>query len=264
MCCISRGSFMRLKKVVAIVVVIALIVGAVFLVLHHKEKPIWKSVKQAPVVSAIYGLGTVEANRSFNLASGVTNYIRKFYVDLGESVKKNQVLVSYLDGHSVRSPFDGVVTAKMSNVNEVISPQTNVLTVTDLSDPYLLVSLDQDSLLKLDNVKQVRINFEALPNDVFTGTVTAIYSHDSNFYIRIAPKGLSKKILPGMTADVALVTHNKENSLLIPLSSIKQGKVIYRVGKQVSTVQVQIGAQDNGWGQVVSNNIPDNAQVRVN
>lgn len=255
---------MKLNKVIIIILAIALIIGGIVFARYQKNKPVWQSVKQASVVSAIYGLGTVQANRSFNLVSGVTNYIQKIYVNLGDAVAQGQKLVSYRDGHSVASPFSGVVTSKMSNVDEIVSPQTNVLTVTDLSDLYILVSLDQDSLLKLHHIEQVKINFEALPNNVFTGKVAAIYSNDNNFYVRIIPQDLPAKILPGMTADVALVTNGVQNSLLIPLAAVQQGKVTYQVGKHITTVNVQIGTQENGWGQVVSNNIPANAEVRVN
>lgn len=255
---------MKLNKIfIAFLAVIIILCGIAFSVYKNK-KPNWQPVKHASVVSAIYGLGTVEANRSFNLVSGVTNYIQKIYVNLGENVKQGQRLVSYRDGHSVASPFAGVVTAKMSNVDEIVSPQTNVLTVTDLSDLYILVSLDQDSLLKLHQIKQIKINFEALPDTVFTGKVAAIYSHDNNFYVRIIPQDLPAKILPGMTADVALVTNAVHNSLLVPLAAVQQGKVTYQVNKKITTVNVQIGTQENSWGQVTSNNIPANALVRVN
>ena len=251
------------KKIIILITLILIIIGMTF-AFYHKKKPTWQPVKQASVVSAIYGLGTVQANRTFNLASGLTNYIQKIYVNLGDAVTQGQKLVSYRDGHSVNAPFAGIVTAKMSNVDEIVSPQTSVLTVTDLSDLYILVSLDQDSLLKLHHIQQVKINFEALPNTVFTGKVAAIYSHNNNFYVRIIPQDLPTKILPGMTADVALVTSNSQNSLLIPLAAVQQGKVTYQVGKKTTTVKVQIGTQENGWGQVTSNNIPANAQVRVN
>ena len=254
---------MKRNKLFIIIVAIILIIGGLVYALHQNKTPTWQAVKHAPVVSAIYGLGTVQANRSFNLVSGVTNYIQKIYVNLGDTVSQGQMLVSYRDGHSVNAPFAGVVTAKMSNVDEIVSPQSNVLTVTDLSDLYILVSLDQDSLLKLHHIEQVKINFEALPNTVFTGKVAAIYSNDNNFYVRIIPQNLPAKILPGMTADVALVTNAVQNSLLVPLAAVQQGKVTYQVGKQITTVNVQIGAQQNGWGQVISNNIPADAQVRV-
>lgn len=254
---------MKLKKKLFIIVILVLLIVIGIFTFYKKKAATWQPVKQAPVISAVYGLGTVEANKVFNLATGLTSYIQQIYVDLGDHVHQNQPLVRYRDGQIIRSPFAGVVTDKMSNVDEIVTPQTNVLTVTDLSDLYLLVNLDQDSLLKLNQIKSVRINFEALPHQVFSGTVKAIYSHDNNFYVRIIPQQLPAKILPGMTADVALITNSQHNSILIPLAAIKQGKVMYKLGQQKTTVSVQIGVQQDGWGQLLSNNIPADAKVRV-
>lgn len=254
---------MKLNKRIWYVIVIIVVVGLAFWLFRAKRQPSWQPVKQGKVISAIYGLGTVQASNVFKLTSGLTSYIQRIYVDIGDSVVKGQKLVLYRDGQIIKAPFPGVVTAKTSNVHEIAAPQTSILTVTDLANLYILVSLDQDSLLKLNQIKNVKINFEALPGKVFVGKVASIFSSDNNFYLKIIPQHLPQKILPGMTADVAIVTNSQTKSVLIPLAAVNQGKVTFRTNKTETTVQVQIAKVDDRLGQVLSDNIPANARVRV-
>ncbi len=245
----------------SIVILTILIVIVIIRHQHHSQR--WVSARTGTVVNAIYGLGTVYSDQIFNLHFGVTKYINAIFVQQGQHVRKGDVLMRDENNHKVRAPFSGTITAKPYSSYETATPQANILTLTNMHARYLQVSLDQDSFLQLQNAKQIRINFEALPKQTFDGTIVYRYANDQNFYLRVNITDLPDNILPGMTADTAIITHSAAHNVQIPIASIKAGKVTYRLHDRIKTVAVTIGAVDKGWGAVSSHNIPATAKIQV-
>ncbi|MEM9242606.1 MAG: HlyD family efflux transporter periplasmic adaptor subunit [Pseudomonadota bacterium] len=252
----------RRNSIIAIIVLMLIAVG-LFLLRHYKKQD-WQLVKQGPVVTAVYGLGTVQSDQVFNLKTGVAKYIKKMYVNEGDKVVEGEKLLQYNDDQIIRSPFSGIVTYRPTFTNEIPSPNTTILTITNLEKRYFLVSMDQDSLLNVKLGQKAVINFAALPKQKFDGEVKSIYSDGNNFYVRVDVKSLPQTVLRGMTADVAIITHSAKDSIQIPLAALKKDTVTYELDGIKKTVVVQIGAQAKGWGQVLSNNIPANAKVLIN
>jgi multidrug efflux pump subunit AcrA (membrane-fusion protein) len=251
------------KSTVISFMILIIILAGIALAIHHQTKNKWVAVKQAAIVNAAYGLGTVESQNVFTLTAGITNYIKKIYVNAGDHVSKGSKLLMYHDGQIVTAPFDGVISSKPTYANEITNPQSVLLTLTDLNDRYFLVSMDQDSILRIENAKKAIINFEALPNKKYYGAVESTYSNNANFYVRIKPDYLPPNILPGMTADIAIIVSKSKQSILVPLTAIKLGRVIYRVNNVESSVAVKVGQQQNGWAQIISDNVPVQAEVLV-
>ena len=108
---------------------------------QQKIKP-----KHGEVVESIYGLGTVTADKVLRVRAGMTLYVQKLYVKEGDFVKPGDPLVK-LDENVVRSTIVGTVTGVFYKVGELVVPQVAVLTVTNLEQLYLEVSLEQQSVL---------------------------------------------------------------------------------------------------------------------
>ncbi len=103
--------------------------------------------KLGPMVESVYGIGTVTARHTYDLKLGVMDTLKKLYIDEGAAVKKDDPLVSFVDNHLIRAPFDGVVTSLPYKEGETIFPQLSVLTLTDLKNPYVVVSLEQSGAI---------------------------------------------------------------------------------------------------------------------
>ncbi|MEM1243643.1 MAG: HlyD family efflux transporter periplasmic adaptor subunit [Pseudomonadota bacterium] len=237
------------------------IIVAAYFIYQHKTVQHWQKLRVGNMVQAIYGLGTVHSDQVYNLSVGVTNFVKTIFVETGDYVNKGEKLVQYNDGHYVLAPFSGTITSRPFFSNQVANPQATILTLTNLKRRYLLVNMDQDSLLNIGKSKQAIISFEAMPKQKFYGKIESIYSHEGNFFIRITAPDLPEKILPGMTADVAIITKTHADTLQVPVQSVKQGKITYKVADQIKTVAVKIGSVTDGWGQLLSDNIPKNAEV---
>lgn len=60
-----------------------------------------------------------------------------------------------------------------------------------------------------------------------------MYPRESQFIVRIELSSWPLGVLPGMTADVAILVGKKENVLMIPMRSLVAGQVVrVRAGKK--------------------------------
>jgi macrolide-specific efflux system membrane fusion protein len=206
------------------------------------------------VVESIYGLGTVSADQIFRVRTAVPLTVKKFFVKEGDLVQSKTPLVQ-LDENIMYSPIDGTVTAVSTKLGELVTPQVAIVTVTNLGRLYLEVSLEQQSILRVKKDQPVAISFESLREEKFEGHVASVYPRDNQFIVRIELQKWPQGVLPGMTADVAILVGKKSNVLLIPLRSIVGGKVIRNRNGKKETITVQLGTVDGEWGEVLSDTI---------
>jgi macrolide-specific efflux system membrane fusion protein len=254
--------FVRSHKLTMLFVVLLIMLCGVFIFFFHK-KSTWKPVKVGPVVTAVYGLGTVTSDHIYDLKSGVTNSITQVYVDEGQQVKKGQRLIRYHDGQIVHAPFAGTITSLPVHDHEVVDQQAPILTLMDLKHRYLLVSLDQDSAINVHPGLPVKINFEALNGPAFHGRVAMVYPNNNNFYVRIDLKNLPTSILPQMTGDVAILLKTIPSAIQIPVNAIKNNHITLRVNNKIRSIKIKVGVEENNWARVLSNNVPASAMIRV-
>jgi len=211
--------------------------------------------KVGRVVQSVYGIGTVTARHTFDLKLGVTDTLQKLYVLEGSRVKKGDPLVSFMDNTLSRAPFDGVITSLPYKEGETIFPQLAVLTLTDLKDPYVVVSLEQSGAIPVRNEQMAFLSFESLRGQKLEGVVAAIYPKGGEFYVNIEAPTLPAGILVGMTCDVAIQVAAKENVLQVPMVSVDKGFVTALRNGIQKKVPVKLGATDGSWAEVTEGDV---------
>ncbi|MGZ5279654.1 MAG: efflux RND transporter periplasmic adaptor subunit [Pseudobdellovibrionaceae bacterium] len=241
-----------------------LTIGVVALAFWNQRTNSMQKVKPriGNVVESIYGLGTVTADQVFHLRGGLTFSIRKLFVREGQVVSAGTSLVQ-LDESIIRSPIDGTVTEVAFKQGEVIPPQVPVVTVTNLKNLYLEVSLEQQSVLRIQPQQKVAVSFESLRNEKVDGIVRSVFPKSNQFIVRIELNRWPEGVLPGMTADTAILVGEKKNVLLIPIKAISSGKLIrVRDGKR-EKVSVQLGVVDGQWAEIISDQISEQDEILV-
>lgn len=216
--------------------------------------------KRGRVVESIYGLGTVTADKTFEVRSGMTLAVRKVFVKEGALVKPGDALVQ-LDENVIRSKIEGTVTNVNYSEGELVPPQSSTVVVTNLQDLFLEVSLEQQSVLRIKTKQKSVVSFESLRSEKFEGMVTSVYPRDNQFIVRIELEKWPSGVLPGMTADVAILVGEKEDALLIPIRSIVAGQVTRVREGSKETLSVKLGAIDGEWAEVLSDNILESDQL---
>jgi macrolide-specific efflux system membrane fusion protein len=220
----------------------------------------WKKSQDLPtaqltrgdLIEAVYGLGTVTANQSYQLKIGVTTAVRKLFVTEGQSVLAGALLIKLDEGNTpFRAPFAGTITSLPYKISETVYPQTPILTLINLKDRTIVISLEQESALRVHAGQTARMSFESIRGQSFTGNVQSLYPNDNQFLVRIDVPNLPNEILPGMTGDVAIEVATRRDVLLIPIRAIQSGRAHIRNGTHSKKVSVVIGAMDGKWGEVL-------------
>jgi len=219
----------------------------------QKMKP-----KVGPLVEAVYGIGTVTARNTYPLKIGIVTNLRKTYVKEGQTVASGAPLVAFDDGQVFRAPFAGVVTSLPYQQGETVFPQLPVLTLTQMDNAYVVVSLEQSAALRVKAGQGALLTFETLRGQKLQGKVTSIYPKDGQFYVNIEASQMPSEVLVGMTADTAIQVAVKEKVLQVPLVAVEKGRV--RLIRKGSTqkVEVKLGAMDGTWAEVLDDSVrPD-------
>ncbi|TGM56601.1 efflux RND transporter periplasmic adaptor subunit [Leptospira adleri] len=241
----------RLGRIASIAALVLILAFGSYLVIREKRTEI--SPKIGPIVELVYSLGTVKSDRVYHLKLGVTSSIRKIFVKEGEIVKEGQELLISDSGTNFRAPFSGTVTSLPFQEGEVVMPGAPVLTMMDLKKTYILLSLDQDSVLRIRPGQRAELSFETIRGNKVPGKVNKVYPSDGQFYVRVDVESMPEGTLPEMTADVAVEVARKENALLIPVKSVEKGKIRVRRNGKVMLLDAKVGAVDGEWCEVLEN-----------
>jgi len=170
-----------------------------------------------------------------------------------------------VDGTVLTAPFDGVVTAINYNVGENASGA--VMTLADMSQPLLEVYLDESDLNMIGLSYQVEVSFDALADQVFTGTVTQIDPTlvTSNgvsvvrALVQLDESSFAKpQTLPaGLNATVEVIGGKAENALLVPVEALReisdgQYAVFVMVDGVPELRMVEVGLMDYSFAEILS------------
>ncbi len=239
------------KKLLLIpLVVVTLFLFSYFKSLSNQAHPKW-----GPMVEAVYGIGTVTARHTYDMKLGVSDTLEKLYVSEGDSVKRGQALLALADGRTLRAPFDGVVTSLPFKEGETVFPEISLLTLTDMNNPYVVVSLEQSGAIKVKAGQTAVLSYETIRDQKTEGKVSSIYPKDSQFFVNIEVNSLPPGILVGMTPDVAIQVGSKDKVLQIPLKAVIQGKIKVLKGIFTRDIPVKLGISNGDWVEVTDNSL---------
>lgn len=243
------------NKMFLITVIIVFLIGGCLIFKKSKPNEIYE-VKKGDVLESVYGIGTVKANKSYQIKLGVTATISQLLVKEGDEVKNGQKLLILDDNTSFNAPFDGTVTALPYKVGETVFAQTSLLDLVDLKDRYLLVSLEQRGALRVRKGQEALLSFDGLRDQNFKGTVNAVYSNDTDYLVRIDAADLPPQILPGMTADVAITISMHRDCIVIPITALDDNKVyVDDHSGHKKAIEVKTGLVDGEMAEIISSNL---------
>lgn len=255
---------MKRPSIVSILTLAIVVFIGVSIFKRYSSSPAtWQPIKQGPIVEAIYGLGTVTSDKIYHLKVGVPSHVKKLYVHEGDEVQAGQALVELNSMPIFKANFAGTITSLSLHANETVSPQSEVLTLMDLTDCYVRVSLEQEAAVKIHKGQSVKLSFSGLPNQSFDGVVTSVYPKDQESFAKITVNNLPKSILPDMSSDVAIILDKKENAILIPMQAVQNSIVTIKRQGKTQKVTVQLGSINDDYAEVLSDNIKINDEVLV-
>lgn len=248
----------RKHPVIASILVAVILAAVAFYVISQREsKTELVEVKRGSLTEAVYGIGTVTSRNIYRARVGTASGIERIFIREGDYVEKGRALLQLQDGVSIRTPVSGTVTSLPFHAGENVLPNDTIATVEDLSDLYVVATLEQLGALRVRPKMKVRLNFESLRSRTFDGEVKSVYPQKDQFLVSIQVAGLPPEVLPGMTADCAIQVATKTDALLIPERAITDGKVVVKSGDNTRKVEVTVGISDGQWAEIVSGELSE-------
>jgi HlyD family secretion protein len=193
----------------------------------------------------------------------ISSKVKEVYIDEGDTVKKGQKLFSLdeedidsniekqqlalqqaeLDLQSrlkdrenllVYAPIDGTIIEQNVREGDLIKLSTGsssssepAAVIVDYSKMQVVLSIDELDINKVELGMPVKITSDAVPGEVFEGTVEKIADEGTSqnnvatFDVTVT-MDKTPKLKAGMTVDAELTVAKKQNVLMLPIAAIQQ------------------------------------------
>ena len=159
-----------------------------------------------------------------------------------------------LDDTSITAPFDGVVGLKEISVGRYVEPGDELVALERIDPLYLDFRLSERWLTKLVPGDTVAVTVDALPGQIFEGTIAALDPKvDINgraVQLRATVPNPDRSLRPGLFARVDLELDERLGAVLVPEAAVvlqERGPIVYRIeeGKALLT-PVSTGVRRDG------------------
>ncbi len=130
----------------------------------------------------------------------------------------------------LKAPFDGMIVEKYVEDHEVVGAGSPILSFVDVSKIDIAVSLPEEIIVRMSDIRDYRVEFESYPGKVFPATLKEIgqaiqfgrQSYPLQVRIDLAKYGDEKQpLFPGMTAMVFLdLARPTAPPLTVPLAAL--------------------------------------------
>ncbi|NUJ97820.1 efflux RND transporter periplasmic adaptor subunit [Candidatus Gracilibacteria bacterium] len=186
------------------------------------------------------------------------NSVRNAEISLADSLED-------LENYELEAPFSGLVRKLDFQVGDNLTSDTEQYVYIENPDLLVVtVSLDQIDIVNVKEGTKAIITFDAFPKKEFNAVITSIdYTPTENsgvisyeVKLVITDEDYSEKILSGMTADVSIITLEKNDVLLLDSTAIKsegtKNYVIVKENGEKKQEEITIGAVSNGKTEILS------------
>lgn len=238
---------------------ILILVG--YFVRAQQHKDVYLPLHRDSVVEAVYGLGLVKTDRRFEVKIGVISTVKELFVKEGDFVQQDSLLLTLEGMPSFRAPFAGTITNILHQKGETVFAQSMILRLEDLTDRYVEVSLEQNSILKLEPGMPALLGFEHSMGEQINAQVSSIFSRNGEFVVRVESDHFPPRILPGMSVDVTFVVGKRENALLVPIDGVKNNEVLRIRNGIKQPITISTGFKDHRFIEVRSGDLVESDLV---
>jgi len=127
----------------------------------------------------------------------------------------------------IKAPVSGVVSKKYTEVGELLLPGKQIVTIVDPDRVYVLATIDEVDVGRLQLDQPVTISVDAFPGEKFTGAIRRISpivsggkleTRTADVWIYFTAK--DARIKPGMSADVEVLIATRRDVLSVPSQAI--------------------------------------------
>lgn len=157
-----------------------------------------------------------------------------------------------LRNSTIVAPIDGIVLSRDVEIGDAVSSilvlgssATQVMTIGDISQVYVLGKVDESDIGKVTMNQPARIKVESFKDKTFNGKVTKIApmgtekDNVTTFEVRVSIDNPGGELKPNMTANAEIVLEEHPSVLMIP-----EGAIMYDKDKKASVEVVDAKGKD--------------------
>lgn len=197
----------------------------------------------------------------------------------------NSALID-LNYTKIVSPVDGIVVSKEVEVGQTVAASfqtpTLVTVAEDLTKMQIEASVVEADIAKVKDGQKVDFSVDSYPDEIFHGIVTQVRnqaittSNVVTYEVIIEIDNKDLKLKPGMTANVEIITSNKENVFLVSNKALRfymtdengtsakrykdKGIWVLRKGQPVR-ITVKTGVSDDNNTEVSSDDLFEGDEI---
>jgi membrane fusion protein (multidrug efflux system) len=166
-----------------------------------------------------------------------------------------------LNDTELRSPLDGVITARTQDPGTLASPGQPILTIQSLNHIWVTIAVPDDVCAKLRLNQPATVAFDALDGRSFPARIAQINPsadlQSRQFAVRVVLDNTGGRFSPGMFARVTVVTEQAEQAPAVPREAVQQdreGSYVMTAGEDgiARRQAVVTGLNDADWVVIVA------------
>ena len=223
-----------------------------------------------------YSVGDYIQNGSYFLSLSddtLSTTIRQNELSLQDAQLELQSLYDQKEDYNIKAPISGKVIQKTSKAGDKLdnsNSSTVMAIIADLSTLVFEISVDELDITNISVGQTVQITADAIEGTTFTGYVSnvSIVGTSTNgvtsYPVKVVVNnGEESGLIPGMNVSAEIVIESRENVLMVPVSAIQRGNVVYvREGGETATTTtrnesgVQRGAEETSQGGQLGDGVP--------
>ena len=241
--------------------------------------------------TVLYATGTISADPAqvSHLQLPVSGMIEKSYVDLGDHVEKDDLLIEY-DGYEyveldasdednpettldlLNAPLSGIVTALNVMPGDIVESSTDLLSITDVSTLLVTADVFEEDLPHVQSGQVVKVRVPMYPTRVFRGKIDHIGDiidpETRTTQVRCVVNNASGLLALEVAATIEFPVERDTPVLAIPDAAIQRIDDRAFVFVQTSATEfqkreVRTGVSDGSYTEIISG-IEDGDPVVVN
>ena len=144
------------------------------------------------------------------------------------SLKQSTTNLNYT---RIVSPVDGVIISKKVNVGQTVAASLSAPTLftiaRDLTQMQIEANIDEADIGRVRKGQRAECKFDSWPKLTFDGTVVQVrldpvtVSNVVTYTVILKVDNSGLKLLPGMTANISVITEQRDNVLKIPAAALR-------------------------------------------
>ena len=183
------------------------------------------------------------------------------------AVRQREALVAQakidIERTEIRSPVSGVVIKRSVELGQTVAaslqaPELFVI-AQNLQDMQVQVAIDEADISRVKVDQKASFTVDAFAGRNFDGKVTQVRKASTNtqnvitYTVVVSFSNAESRLLPGMTANVKLVTDTRDDVLKVPNAALRV---------RIAGVEPAASAASGGWGPGDAANRPSEGVVR--